>query len=132
MGNIETTYDLPKELTTFKVVGNMKAADFFDCLARYYAGHVTRLSLWDLTEADLSSIATDEIEDFAEYARHLAEIRKGEKTAIVCCGTFEFGLGRMFETYLELAGLPLEVSIYRSLENAKKWLGFGGGHDCRD
>jgi len=131
MGYIETTYDLPSNLTTFKVVGKMSAADFFDCLARYYNGNVTLLNLWDLTESNLSEISTDEIEDFAEYARHLAEARKGGKTAIVFGGTFEFGLGRMFKTYLEIAGLPLAMNNYQNLEEAKKWLDFQGDQDCR-
>ena len=126
MERIETIHDLPKDLTMFKAVGKMTADDFFDCLASYYSRGVTQLTLWDLTEADLSEIATGEIQDFAEYARHLAEARKGGKTAIVFRGHFDFGLGRMFETYLELAGLPLKIHVCRCHNEARKWLGIGG------
>ena len=130
MGTIKTTYNRTNNLTTFKVAGKMTASDFYDGLAHYYEGNVTQLTLWDLTEADLSAIDTDEISDFASYARHLAEARQGGRTAVVVGGSFEFGLARMFETHLEIGGLPIEINSYRSLAEAMKWLGCGGDDDC--
>ncbi len=130
MGHIQTTYDSSQGLTTYKVVGKMTTTDFFDCLARCDAGDLSLLNLWDLTEADLSAIATDEIEDLAEYAKHLAEASQGGKTALVFGGSFGFGLGRMFETYLEIAGLPLVINSFRSLEAALQWLHRGDEDDC--
>lgn len=126
MGNIETTYDQPQELTTFKVVGKMRMADFYDRLDSYYDGALTPLALWDLTEADLSAINSDQIGGLAEYATQLAEARKDGKTAIVFATMHDFGLGRMLETHLEIAGLPLEIYICRSLDAARNWLGVGG------
>ncbi len=132
MGSIEIKYDLSKGLTLFKAVGKMKAADFFDCLASYYEREVTLLTLWDLTEVDLSEITTGEIEDFADYARHLAQARKGGKTALVFRDVFEFGIGRMFEAYLEIGSLPFEINCFRSFDEAVVWLGLGVNHDRRD
>lgn len=129
MGRIETTYDPLRDLTIFKLAGKVSAVDLFDCLANYCSGAVTLLNLWDDTETDLTAITASEIEDFAEYASHLAEARKSGKTAIVFGRAFEFGLGRMFETYLELAGLPIEVHLCRSIDDARKWLGVGCGPD---
>jgi len=123
MGSIETKYDLPKDLTIFKVVGKMVIVDFYDCLESYHEGEVTPLTLWDLTEADISEISSDEISNFAQYSRNFAEIRRGGKTAIVFNDSFDYGLGRMFAIYLELADVPFEIDTFRSLDNAKKWLG---------
>lgn len=123
MGTIETKYDLPQDLTTFKVVGKMKVDDFYDCLAGYYEKGVTPLTLWDFTEADVSALTSEQISDFAKYARNLAEARKGGKTAVVFDTPFDFGLGRMFQSYLEIAGLPIEILISHSLDEAKQWLG---------
>lgn len=131
MGNIETTYNLPQGLTTFNVVGKMWIADFYDGLERYYKGTLTPLVLWDLTETDLSAITTDEISDFAQDSRYLAEARKGGKTAIVFNSLHDFGLGRMLGSYLEIAGSPLEIHVFRSLDDARKWLGVEGILDCR-
>ena len=129
MGHIQTTYDSSQGLTTYKVVGKMTTTDFIDCLARCHAGDLSLLNLWDLTEADLSTIATDEIEDLAEYAKYLVEASQGGKTALVFGGSLGFGLGRMFETYLEIAGLPLAINSFRSLEAALKWLHRGDEDD---
>ena len=130
MGHIQTTYDSSQGLTTYKVVGKMTTTSFIDCLARCHAGDLSLLNLWDLTEADLSAIATDEIEDLAEYAKHLVESSQGGKTALVFGGSLGFGLGRMFETYLEIAGLPLVINSFRSLEAALQWLHRGDEDDC--
>lgn len=121
--NIETTYDFTQDLTLFKVVGKMRAVDFYDCLDSYYARGVTPLTLWDLTKADLSTITTDEISAFAQYGRNLAEACKGGKTAAVFDTLHDFGLGRMFETQLEIVGLPIEMHVCLSLDEAKQWLG---------
>lgn len=111
MENIQTVYNRTDDLTTFKVVGKMIVPDFYDCLADYYEGSVTRFALWDLVEADFSAVDTVEISDLAEYAGLLAEVCKGGKTVIVSAGSCEFGLGRMFETYLEMAVWPFVNGI---------------------
>ena len=121
--NIETTYDFTQDLTLFKVVGTMTAADFYDCLDSYYAKGFTPLTLWDLTQADLSKITAEEISALAQYCRNLAEARRGGKTAIVFDTLHDFGLGRMFETQLEIVGLPIEVHVCLSLDEARHWLG---------
>ena len=123
MGSIETTYDLPQDLTTFKVVGKVGMVDFYDCLDSYYKGSVTPITLWDFTEANISAITTDEITNLAQYASQLAEIRREGKTAIVFNDGFDFGLGRMFQTHLEMTEVPLEVELFRHLDDAKQWLG---------
>ena len=81
---------------------------------------------------DLSDITTGEIEDFADYARHLSLARKGGKTALVFSGVFEFGIGRMFEAYLEIGSLSFEINCFRSLEAAFDWLGVDVSDDRRD
>ncbi len=126
MGHITTAYDLPNDLTTFMVVGKMSSDDFYECLDDYYTGSVTLLNLWDATEADLSAIATYEIEVLAYYGRKLAEARKGGKTAIVFHTLHDFGLGRMLQSLMEIAGLPLETYVCRSHNEAMEWLGVEG------
>ncbi len=123
MGKIETNYDHPRDLTYFKVVGHMRAADFQDCLDSYYESGVTPLTLWDFTESDVSAISTDDISHLARYASRLAQVREQGRTAFVFKETFDYGLGRMFETYLEMTGLALEIRLFRDLAKAKEWLG---------
>ncbi len=123
MGNSEATYNQPQDLTTFKVVGKMQISDLYDCLHSDYVGRVTALTLWDATEADLSAITAAEVEKLANYGMNLVEARRGGKTAIVFGTPHDFGLGRMLESHLEIAGLPLEIHVCQSLDEAKEWLG---------
>lgn len=123
MGIIETTCDQPWGLTTFKAVGVMVATDFFDCLKSYYEAGPPPLALWDLSEAELSGLTSDEISSLAQYSSQLATTRAEGKTAIVLDSPFEYGLGRIFQTYVEMNKTPVEVQLFRSLDEARKWLG---------
>ena len=67
MGTIETTYDLPNDLTTFRVVGEMMVPEFHECLDGYYEGDVTPYPLWDFIEADISTVTTNELTGCAQY-----------------------------------------------------------------
>ena len=132
MGNIETTYDLPNDLTVVTATGRMTADDFHNWTTNYYAGEVTSLHLWDITRADLSLISTnDGIED-AQRTAEAAQIRKGGKTAIVVSkDTLGFGLSRMSETFHSIENAPVEYMIFTSRKSATDWLGVKGHFDTR-
>ncbi len=123
MGQIETEYDRPRELTTFKVIGPMKVADFKDCLAHYYGGDVTRLILWDLTRADLSAFRNSHIKEVAQSIARISEVRRGGRTAFVYDKSFEYGIGRMFQAYSQMEEMPFEVRAFKNMVEARAWLG---------
>ncbi len=123
MGQIETRIDHARDLTTFRVVGEMQVADFHDCLEAYYAGTVTRLVLWDLTRADLSALKTGQIKAVAQDIARISEARRGGKTAFVYDMAFEYGIGRMFQAYSRLEEVPFEVQAFKGLVEARAWLG---------
>lgn len=122
MGRIETTYDSSRDLTTFKAVEIMVANDFFDCLQSYYEAGATSLAMWDLSEAELSGLTSDEISNLAQFGSQLASTRSKGKTAIVFNSHFEYGLGRIFQTYVEMNPTPVEVHLFRSCDEAMEWL----------
>ena len=122
MGKIETKYDLTKALTIIKAVGKMKADDFHEWTANYYTGKVTSLALWDLTEADLSEIQTEDLRHDAEHTKALAEVRKGGKTAIVSANSLEYGLSRMLETFYDMEEVPFEIQVFHTINEAMEWL----------
>ena len=129
MGTIKTTYDLPKNLTLAKAVGRMTADDFRKWNDDYYAGEVTLNCLWDLTQADLSDIVTGDLRDEAMQTRALADKRKGGKTALVAEGTVEFGISRMLEVFYELQYMPFAIEVFRTIDEAMKWLQFSDTDD---
>jgi hypothetical protein len=123
MGAIKTEYDLTNDLTIITAVGRMKPADFQEWTATYYAGTVTSLALWDLTQADLSEIHTEDLLNDAAHTKSVADIRKGGKTAIVSGNSLEYGMSRMLEAFYDLESVPFEVQVFRTIDDAMKWLG---------
>lgn len=124
MGAISATYDREKNLTLVKATGRMTPEDFHQWLVTYYEGDITLLTLWDLTEADILEISTDDVKEIARRTRKVASgARQGGKSALVFNSTSHFGMGRMFETYAELANLPFEFRAFQTFDDAQAWLG---------
>lgn len=124
MGSVETTYDLTKDLTIVKAKGKMKVQDLLNWIAEYYSGKVTALILWDLTEADIGDVSVDQLREVAKEARKKADLRRGGKSAFVFSRDLGFGLGRMFEAFLEgNEGSPVRYKSFRDINEAREWLG---------
>ena len=123
MGTIETTYDLDKDLTIFTAKGALTTDNFHDCLVTYYAGEVTKLILWDLTKADLTTLKPTHLEELAQCIYQISEMRKGGKTAFVHDESFVHGIGKILQAFSMMRGLPFEVLPFRSIDEAKAWLG---------
>ncbi len=83
MGKIKTTYDKTQDLTTFKVVGRLKADEVHEWQIDHYAGTTTTLHLWDLTDADLSGITIEDILEDIRRTKMVSNARTGGKTAFV-------------------------------------------------
>ncbi|MFC1884548.1 hypothetical protein ACFL2O_07245 [Thermodesulfobacteriota bacterium] len=123
MGTIKTTKDMSLNLTINLAEGIILYDDMSTWITEYYSGTVTNLILWDFREADLSKIKTEEFAELARLIKRKADLRQGGKTALVFKRDLEFGLGRMFEVFSELEDLSFEFMSFRSIEEAREWLG---------
>lgn len=123
MKSIDAKFVLSKDLTTFKVVGKITGDDINEWKTRHYSGNVTSLHLWDLTQADLSEVSTDDIIVDVERTKMVVDIRKDGKSAFVCRDGLEYGLCRMRETFAEIKDIPIEYETFRCLDEAREWLG---------
>ncbi len=123
MGTFETTLDRDRDLTRIKVVGKVTAEDFHAWTANYYAGPTTPLNLWDLRQADLAAIGSDDLIDDAERSKQVAQVRQGGKTAVVADKALEYGIARMRAVYAEIVEMPFAFRVFQSMEDALKWLG---------
>ena len=130
MDAIEIKFDLTEDFTKFKVVGKINAKGIHEWIAGHYAGTVTLRHLWDLTQADLSDISTDDIAAYVQLTKKFADKRQGGKSAFVCHNPLEFGLCRMGGAYSEIEKIPIEYQTFRSLDQARKWLGIGTKRSC--
>ena len=124
MGEISATYDREKNLTYVTATGTMTAQDFHQWMVSYYEGDITLLTLWDLTQADIMEISSEDVKEIARRTQKVASgARQGGKSALVFNSRSHFGMGRMFETYAELANLPFEFRAFQTFDDAKAWLG---------
>ena len=123
MGSITATQEREKDLTVVKATGALSAKDFQNWMVAYYAGQVTGLILWDLTEADLSAVTDAEVEAIAGQTQQISAQRRGGKTAFVFDRSLEHGLGRMLAAYVRIENLPFDVLAFQNLKDAREWLG---------
>ena len=123
MSYIETKIDEEKDLTIQMVVGPVSLQDACDELDRYYAGPFTKLILWDLTRAGISSYKTEHIIALVRKVKQYHHLRKGGKTAMVISKDLNYGLTRMYQAHAEGEELDFEIRVFRDMEKAKEWLG---------
>jgi len=129
MGTIETTYDLPRDLTTVKVSGKVIEDDFWRWVGDFYSGEVTSLVLWDLVQADMTDIVADVTEDhIREHVRQVneaaAKVRKGGKTAFVVYDNIHaLRLSIRLESLADKGRPPFSRKTFTSMVKALEWLG---------
>jgi len=126
MGTIETTKDESLSLTTNIARGQITYDNFMNWINDYYSGAITKYVLWDFTEADVSGITSKEYEKIAAFVKIKSDQKggkKGGKSALVHSQDVGFGLGRMFEVFSRMEGIEFEFKSFRSINEAKKWLG---------
>ncbi len=123
MDSIETTYDYANDLVIRKVIGKPTVEEGIKTIEAFYKGKFTKFTLWDFAEADSSVITNSELRKVVRVLKKYGHLRQGGKTALVFNRLFDFGLGRMFEVFTQMADVPFELRSFRNMEKALEWLG---------
>ncbi len=71
----------------------------------------------------MSKITSDEFRKITKEVKNRSNKRAGGKTAFVSTKDIGFGLGRMFEILAEIEGIQFEYKNFKSITEAKEWLG---------
>lgn len=122
MATFTTTIDSERELTAHTVTGTATAQELAGAINSYYAGPVTKLILWDFTDAQLNLITASQIKDLVDLTKRYAALRVGGKTAFVASSDLGFGLGRMFDIQQEANAAPVSHQSFRTKAKALEWL----------
>jgi hypothetical protein len=122
MATITTTIEPELGLTVQTVVGTATAREITGAIESYYAGPVTKLILWDFTDAQLSLITAGQIKDLVNLTKRYAASRVGGKTAFVASSDLGFGLGRMFEIQQDVNEAAISHQSFRTRAEALEWL----------
>ena len=102
--------------------GRLTFPEIRDKMVDFSAGILKSRVLFDLTRATVADLTTNEIEEIIKLIGQKVNGAQGAKSAIVVQGSVDYGLARMFSTFSELAGLPVQVKVFRTTEVAKEWL----------
>jgi len=122
MGTIETQIDLERDLTIHTASGEISADEILRRIRSYYEGQVTRLLMWDLSDADLRSLSASDVQNMVDLTNSLTAPRAGGKTALVVSTTLAYGMGRMYELSKDAFGDEIDRKMFRDREAALEWL----------
>ncbi|MBI1387286.1 MAG: hypothetical protein GC154_02415 [bacterium] len=123
MPDITVLTDREKDLTVHVVAGNITAFQIEEEIKRFYQNTPTQNLLWDLRNADLSEIKSDEVKKILSLSLSLSPTRAPDgKTALVASSDMEFGVGRIVENYTEIYKHPIRIRLFRSFAEAMRWL----------
>jgi hypothetical protein len=125
MGTTETTIDQSRDLTIVKSTGKMSAYDFYEWIRDYYAGTVTQLIIWELTDADMSNVSITDVLRIVTYLKQVAaDKRKGGKTVFVADHDgIAVPLSKYQQIFLEMSDLGIEMNTFHHMDEAMEWLG---------
>jgi len=119
---VTTRIDIDRDLTIHIAKGFITDEQMFEVQEAFYKDKPTKLELWDMSEADISLVSIQGMRRFVELDARLGLERGRGKSAVVVLKTLQFGLARMAETFAELANLPFQFKIFKTVDAAMEWL----------
>ena len=122
MAEITTLIDSLGVLTKHTVHGTVTSDEIFDKVRDYYRGIITKLILWDFTNATITHISGEEIKILARLTKNYSHFRPGGKTALVMKQSADYGMGRMFEICSSLHNEYIEFRSFTNMQDAMAWL----------
>lgn len=114
--------DSKRDLTRFVIVGETSAGEIIAAVHEYWAGEPTRCVLWDVREAKLGVMPTEQVHEVSAAVLKFASRRGGGRTALVASSDLAFGLSRLFETITTLEDESRPTRVFRDLDEALGWL----------
>jgi len=122
MATIDTNIDTSLQLTIHTITGEVSPDNISDKIKSYSESGPTELVLWDFSKADLSKLRIEHVDKFISLTKHYSSYRKGGKTALVFSSDLGFGLGRIFDTRLDIMDSRIPYMTFKNMEDALKWL----------
>lgn len=118
---IKTEQDKKKDLTTFIYMGETSFDEVFQAVKDYYEGSPSRYTLWDARDATLNHTA-EEFHELNTFMQNFTPKRPDGKTAYVVGNDESLGTMLLQKTLVEIAGLPVQFEVFRSMKEALRWL----------
>jgi hypothetical protein len=123
---IITRVDPRLDLTVHTFEGAITSQDIIGTIEEYYRGRPTSNVVWDYAEAEFDQCGEENLKSIVMAASKHAwstSNAKSFKSALILPGDPQFAIGRMFETFAELENTSTQIQSFRSMTEAKQWLG---------
>ena len=123
---ITSDVDETKNLVIYTLFGELTLDEIINTIKSFWEAHdLTLNALWDARRANLTHLKSSDMENIipfiSEYA-HRFEERKGGKSAVVASSDLQYGLSRILGTFYEIENFPIQLKIFRIMDEAMEWL----------
>ncbi len=125
---IKTVLDTDKDVTIHIASGDLTFDEIAKAITLFYENpKMPEKVIWDGRHASLKNFTSSELEKIATYPLRFNTEKtkiKGGMRAIVAPRDLDYGLSRVIQMFTGIAGeeLPYEIKVFRSMEEATKWI----------
>ncbi|CAB5081853.1 hypothetical protein D3OALGB2SA_662 [Olavius algarvensis associated proteobacterium Delta 3] len=119
-----TEYDEIKNIAYIKMTGKVDSKDILDALDRAVSSEKYKSGmgrLWDFTEIDLTSLASEVIAEMAQYSLQFPPGVRDVKVAFAVTKPLEYGLTHMFQAYSDVYAAS-HVMVFDTVHKAEAWM----------
>ncbi|MGW8248893.1 MAG: hypothetical protein ACWGOV_12380 [Acidiferrobacterales bacterium] len=119
---LEEFVDEERQLTIHIFTGEVLGKDVIEAVKALYASGPTLNHLWDLTDADMSAVKSEDLQEIALIAKQSSTSGRNGRTAIVSNSDLGYGLSRMYGSFAEMSGHSTVVRSFRTRKEAEEWI----------
>lgn len=80
--------------------------------------------VWDLSALERGPSETTELREVRKLLEQGQALWGGSRFAVIVARDFDFGIGRMFQSFVE--GMGIQVKVFREPDHAFSWIRRGG------
>lgn len=117
--------DEKKNIRSLKVTGLINITELLNKLGDFYKSSEydpDMNALWDLRDADFTSITADSVHSFVEIVKkYWGRNNQNNKAALIVSSDFDYGIARMYEIPLSM-GTSGNIMVFKDYEEAESWL----------
>lgn len=122
MAEIKLEIDKARDLTTVTVSGSLLTGQLSAILGDYTKQSPTRHILIDSRAGTWISMPTADYYQSIQAWIYHSKTRVDGKTAIIFSNPADFGMGRLLESHLSMAGTSIELECFQDMCQAESWL----------
>jgi len=119
---IKAHLDKERNLTTYICSDVVTMDEIRGELLTFYGGRPTLNTIWDYTEADVSALSRDDIQNIAKFVKTAAHSRDGGKTALVFPAAMLMAMGPLLEGISEIEVPDAKIKIHQDIQAALDWI----------